>query len=332
MTRKTRRIIFYTLVALFFVIGYLIMLFAFGYKLDLKSWQLVKTAAVMIKSEPKGSQILINDHLSGQTSSFNGLFRKKYLSPGEYKLESSKQDFQSWKKTMSIKQDEVIKFYSILLPQNYEPKKIEPQYYTKPALNEITKYFINSKDGLIYEKTSETENKQISKVNIFETYKYAKVSSTGQKDFIYILANNKSNDFTNGDLLILNQDGTFMKIAEDIKDIAISPDNKKIALWNDNEINVFWLEDDYTGFAFYKKDTKETIIRLSQKIQKIYWHYQNQHLVFQTEGKISLIELDGRGGSRNIMKIIDGSENFEYLTDKNQIIFLKDKDYWLINL
>ncbi len=94
------------------------------------------------------------------------------------------------------------------------------------------------------------------------------------------------------------------RIAGDIADAVFSDDDKKLAWRNRNEMHVYYLKD----ILLQPKKTQgtvELITRFSKPISAMAWFaYDNEHILFTADGKLKLIELDGRD-KRNIYDITD---------------------------
>lgn len=86
----------------------------------------------------------------------------------------------------------------------------------------------------------------------------------------------------------------FNLVARNIIKASFSPDKKKLLYQNRNELYVKYLRD--ILIQPYKKiGDVDFITRFSQPIQNSEWFsYDNEHILFATEGKLKLVELDDR--------------------------------------
>ncbi len=126
MDKKTRQILFYTLVGVFFVAGYLTLLFAFGYTYDFKQNQFIKTGSVYL-SMNVSSSITIGGSTQKETGLLRNDFSKKYLLPGIYNVEVSKEGYQTWAKKVQIPAGLVSSFNNIILvPEDTTPITLFP--------------------------------------------------------------------------------------------------------------------------------------------------------------------------------------------------------------
>jgi hypothetical protein len=126
MTNIKRKILFYTLVCVFFAAGYLALLFAFGYTYDFEQKKFVETGSIYINANIS-SLVSIGGSKAKETSLLRSDYSKKYLLPGVYNVEVSKEDYRSWNKKIQIPAGLVASFNNIvLLPNNLEPVTIFP--------------------------------------------------------------------------------------------------------------------------------------------------------------------------------------------------------------
>lgn len=101
-----------------------------------------------------------------------------------------------------------------------------------------------------------------------------------------------------------NDQGIFQKIADNVSSALFSDDDKKLAWQNSKEIWVYYLKDTAIQPKKTKGDT-ELITRFSKPIGPLAWFsYDNEHILFVADGKLKLVELDGRD-KRNMYDITD---------------------------
>jgi len=126
MNKRRRQILFYTLVCIFCVAGYLALLFAFGYTYDFKQNKFVETGSIYVNANT-ASLVSIGGSKPKETSFLRSDYSKKYLLPGVYNVEVSKEDYQSWSKKVQVPAGLVASFNNIvLLPNGLEPITIFP--------------------------------------------------------------------------------------------------------------------------------------------------------------------------------------------------------------
>lgn len=144
MTKRTKRALFYSAVAVFLLLSYVVILYAQGYKYSFSEARFLRTGAISLKVNT-GAKIFLNDELEGETSFFNHSFSIDRLLPGVYKLNIQKDGHSSWYKTVTVEEGLVIDFpRAMLLPEEGEDeqklfeevdilfKKLEPIPTLKP--------------------------------------------------------------------------------------------------------------------------------------------------------------------------------------------------------
>lgn len=107
---RVRVILF--LLTTFFVLGagYLLILFARGHRFDTKTLTFRPEGLFVITSSPDGAKVLIDGKLESATNTQNN------LPPGTYEIVLEKDGYIPWKKTITIKAEEVTKIDAQLFP------------------------------------------------------------------------------------------------------------------------------------------------------------------------------------------------------------------------
>jgi len=85
---------------------------------------------------------------------------------------------------------------------------------------------------------------------------------------------------------------SFIKIFQPVKSFEFSLDKKKLVFYNDHEIWVLFLEKNYDE-PQKEKNEKVFINRFSEKVNNVFW-YTNHYLIFNTEDKVKIAEIDDR--------------------------------------
>jgi hypothetical protein len=119
VTQRTRRIIFYLLFGLFFLIGATVILYAEGWRFDFAAWRPEKVGAIFIRSFPKDARITLDGkpvaNQSGILSSgtlLSGLF------PRTYRLALLEDGYLSWEENVAVLPSLVTELkYAVLVPQ-----------------------------------------------------------------------------------------------------------------------------------------------------------------------------------------------------------------------
>lgn len=176
-------------------------------------------------------------------------------------------------------------------------------------------------DGSGFLFKSDFDQKIKEKINnvAFEIKKGADYQLEIFGDFIFL----RENDAL---YLFNSENSSFEKFFEPIKSLKISPDFEKMAYFNNHEIFVFFLKNSFDQ-PLKKAGEEVFLTRFSEKIGDLFW-YTNHYLIFNTDSKIKIVEIDDRDGI-NIYElpelISQGSKIFFNDTDKKVYLLSEGK-------
>ncbi len=344
MTRLTRRVIFYGLVAIFVLITPPIIFYAMGYSFDWGTKSLVQTGGFYLKSLPDNAAIIIDGKNKKTTPRLISR-----LAPKTYSVTVAKDGFSTWQKNLAIEAQMVVEARNIILfPENIISEKIsgnvtstisdwltssqdlfsrqQSQNLASSSAGWLNRgldiFYLDRANYILYRRDrSGFIKEQISREPLpKDTYKLS-VSSNNR----FLAQDNQKN------LYLLNMDsGIFEQIGNQVKDAFFSGDNKKILLRTTNELWILYLEDVLIQ-PYKKASEKELITRLSQNITQAIFYPDNEHVAFVVGDQIKITELDGRD-QRNTIDFItapspqiyfdQASSSFYYLT-RNELFRVK---------
>lgn len=112
-----RRLFFYFLVFLFFILSPLVIGYTAGYRYDFKQHKILKVGAIFTESDPKNANILLNGKKLKEITPA----RLYNISPGEYELEIYKENYFPWKKKIFVQSSEVNFINNIFLFKKSSP-------------------------------------------------------------------------------------------------------------------------------------------------------------------------------------------------------------------
>jgi hypothetical protein len=98
---KTRVVIFFTTIIVVFGLGYLLSLYARGYKLNTQTLRFSPSGLLVIKSNPEAAQLYINGEFKTATNTSIS------LAPGTYDVSVKKDGYSSWSKRLTIEKEVV---------------------------------------------------------------------------------------------------------------------------------------------------------------------------------------------------------------------------------
>ncbi|MCC6934299.1 MAG: hypothetical protein IT406_01205 [Candidatus Yanofskybacteria bacterium] len=114
MKKRTRRILFWFAVVVFFVATWVVIRYAQGYAYDWKSGQFVRTGAIAVTVNTSG-QLFVDDRLSGSTSFLGNRAGQDRLLPGSYTVRLVRDGYSTWRKEAVVQEGLLTDFPSILL-------------------------------------------------------------------------------------------------------------------------------------------------------------------------------------------------------------------------
>src|SRR3989339_748391 len=221
MSRKARRIVFYALVAVFFVAGPLVVFFSKGWRFDLEDFTLKKAGAIAVKTLPKDAKIYINNKEQKRKTGFLNETELFNLFPKNYSLKIAKEEFMPWENYIEVEEEKVAEEKNIILvPQKLEREKVAEgiEYFQTKGENVIIK---DLKGNLLKEEKNIGKGDFISASLNFERILIYDKAKKG-----FFLKNLKEGSSLNLGVLLNNlstREGR--KDATVIKKAKINPDN-----------------------------------------------------------------------------------------------------------
>lgn len=280
MTKKTKRWLFYSAVAVFLLLSYISIIYAQGYKYSFSENKFLRTGAISLKVNI-GAKVYLDDQFQGDTSFFNSAYSIDRLLPGKYKITIIRDDYSSWQTTATVEEGLVADFPHILiLPEEGEEEQ--------KLFNEIDELF--KKAVPISLLSNKPTPKTSPKTSISP-------AATQNIEPFFI-------DKTDNKLFENNKDAEPIEIAQNVKGFRLSENKNKLAWWTANELWILWLNDQNYQ-PFHKAGNMELITRFSIQIQNAIWFRGEDHLVLELErfdlknrpySIYQVIEIDKRGG------------------------------------
>ncbi|MDP3052802.1 MAG: hypothetical protein Q8N22_02520 [bacterium] len=307
MTKKTRKLILYCLVLGFFLAAGGFLFYSFGWSLNPTAndfFTFKKTGAVFLKIWPADAQIKINGKsYSPKRDMFGngGSELIKGLLPGNYQIEILKENFGSWKKSLTVEAGLISGASKIFL----FPKKIPTETVSRP---EAEKFWL-------------TENKKEEIKKIFNSLKQKQLKMPGEVPVTQIISypfnTSKSIITTQKAVYILDRQNFSLEILtlNPVKALVIS--NSEIAFfdWQDN-LQIYNLDS--------RKITEKIPFKLLNETEKIAFSKSN----------IRIALLDNKGNlfvynrtQKELKQIIDadkeeGIKDFKFSPDSKKIAAL----------
>ena len=362
MHRRTRRIIFYSLVLAFTFAGPLLVAYSFGYTFNLSTVSFEPAGGIFIKSATPRLAVFLDGVFVQETGLITGSTILSDLRPGPHLVRLEKIGFRPWSKTVMVEPTEVTELRSVMLIP-YEiaaatstPIEFEAARATTTSPEVLT---LDPKGNLIAGRGS-AARKIAENVHSFasigdavlfvarsgflgrftpSTREFATLGRPGffldKKPLRFIPGGEFAAVIdSSGGLFIYNEtDGTIEPVASGVKDVSFDSTQEKLLMFKERTVEILRLRDNPRQ-PFQQKGMIETIVAESQLIRGAQWFYAtNAHIVWRTGEGTFIAEIDGRGG-RNTAEIVSGPTD-EILTSPslpNAIFYKKGKAVYKIEL
>jgi hypothetical protein len=161
MEKLRRRIFFWTLVALFFVVAPTIIMNARGYRFDFHRGVFVHSGSIMLKTNPQDFDVYVNGELetSKQINRVNNSYTLTGFIPGNYAVAVNAEGFQTWSKKTELHSGLASEFWNVLLVRkDYARTAFETQ--------RLDNFFISPKDENIAIAKNTSEGMEVQILNI----------------------------------------------------------------------------------------------------------------------------------------------------------------------
>lgn len=123
MTKRAKKLLFYSAVVVFLFLSYTAILYARGYKYSFDDQKFVRTGAINLDVNT-GANIYFDDEFAGTTSFLGNSFSRGGLLPGQYAVRITKDGYTTWQKKISVQEGFLIDFPKIMiLPETEEERE-----------------------------------------------------------------------------------------------------------------------------------------------------------------------------------------------------------------
>lgn len=98
MEQRIRKVLFYFSIILFFILLPSVLLYSFGYKLDINRFRFIKTGLIYLKTIPDGARVYLNERRLKETTPAT----IAELLPGRYRLLVELNSYYPWQQVVSV--------------------------------------------------------------------------------------------------------------------------------------------------------------------------------------------------------------------------------------
>ncbi len=362
ISRKTRRLFFYTLILVFFLLAPLLVALSYGYRLDLGTGEVEQRGGIFVKSRTPSLSIFLNGDFVKETSFISGGALLPEITPGSYLLRIEKEGFSPWSKTAQVKPSLVTELrYVMLIPrpltatstakadlalldnQNNPAKNFsldqKNNLIQKTAGNKILAanvhsfgvvedaiFFIDKNGFLGRLQLADGAVETLARPGFFLQENSKAKFSRSPSGYLAVLDDGEG-------LYVFNPAGTLVLLEKGIKNVSFDKQGDKMLMVKEAAVDVFWLRPN-SYQPFQPAETRETVLTSQDRILDARWFYgDNYHLVIQTSAEVLFTELDGRGG-RNIAGLVaERTDKIATSADQpNRIFYQKGKNWYTLEL
>lgn len=165
----SKRIFFWTLFVLFWLISAIVIGYTFGYRFSFQKGIFIYGGSLTLKTIPKTVDVYLDGKLMppNMLSIINKSYHINGITPGEHFLELRASGYQSWSKKISVHSGISTEFWNIILAQdsyvreNYKNEKAE-KLFISPYKNIAA--FTQQTENDFFVKVLDTETKEILEV------------------------------------------------------------------------------------------------------------------------------------------------------------------------
>jgi hypothetical protein len=298
MTLRTRRKIFYTLVALFFVLGTGVVLYAQGWRLDFSTWHFEKIGGVYVRTYPSDATIYLNGTFVPDGAGFlsPGTLISDLL-PRTYTISLRADGYDAWQENASVEPAQVVQFkYAVLVPSgatSTPSSTWRALLAAEPTSTTVDPFDAAQKIAVVSNATS---SNNISIYNIAQGTTTASMTVPGKNlevkwitpSLVGILQND-------GELYLYNTNtaaaaaGTGngsqapRTLADDVKDFAASADGSMVAALEGDSLEIFSLTDSSIYYRFNIPDVTAA--------SRVIWYKDDNHLFIVYPDSVSFLDL-----------------------------------------
>jgi len=300
-----------------------VVLYARGYRLDLRQKTLTTTGVIWVKSNPDGAKIFLEDEFVGVTNT-----ALSSLEPGTHRIRIEKEGLQSWEGDVKVEEGLVTDIGAILPPISSSLKAITQNgvrlvtpapsgtktvFFSGDSLYIISLSspflgFLPTKPQLVAEEASGFPFSKVTGL-VFSPNEDQILAVAGKKGMLYPIGPGASQTVSSPSALIADwQEEAGGQRAETVKTLEVSEELKDLALSKGNA----WSPDE-RKFLYEKVNGGKREIWLANFADplpvgeslnaklwetedpnlKIFWLANSHHFILLEEGTVSLLDLDG---------------------------------------
>ena len=308
MDLKTRRIIFWAMLAVFFIMAPILVLYSAGWRINFDTFRVTKTGAIQLNIADKDAKVKIDNKLKKSRLIDN-------LVPRTYHVQVSKEKYQTWKKDLLVAPSQVTETKNVVLtPEIVLAKNLKSE--VKDFAVSGNQFIWQEQSGSFFLTNVADLDSALNLDLLFQNLKEKQLDLPGRVPIIQIIPQKNTNHFkikTAKAAYFLDIKKMKLELTDEIEPplppSLYSPDENKIATPTDEGV-VIITNDQSIKFT----------INNDRLIKGISWYKDSDHLFVQYPDQLYFLELDDRS-PLNFHLIAEGVKKYAY-DPKNDRLYL----------
>ncbi len=262
------------------------ILLARGYRFDSVNARLIKTGTLVIRSEPRGAKILLNEKSINSTTPII----KRFILPGEYRIELQKKNYHPWKKRINVHESQVTEIFPssnkailfLTTPQTMTVSTTTTEISTPTSTSTNGSYYISTPSNHLKIKSSLIEDPMVLP-EALPLFSKSEIIATPTRQLFLLLDQN-----------LYQVKENLQLIQNAISYVAWNPEMPGLIYGNDHEI---WIFNENQQKSFL-------VTRSFNTLGPAQYNPKSGNIFVAEENKILAIELDSFG-EPNIYTLVE---------------------------
>ncbi len=287
MTLKSRAFLIFGGILVFAILGPAAILLARGYSFDLATGRIVRTGVLVVKTEPRGAKVSLNGTALKPLTPLT----KRFLRPGEYRVEIQKDGFRPWQKRVVVSEERVTAlpagelgkislFLSSEAPQIVATTTLDvldQSLFAEPESSQNPEYLLDPQSGKLLRKNPGSKQPD-AVLEGLPKFSKSQIIATPANELFLLL---------DDDLYHVME--TLEKISSEVAYARTNPDLPGLIYGNSHEVWLYLSEE----------QTSELVTRSSLSLGRAQFNNKTGYVFVAEEKQIKAIEFD-RSGQPNI--------------------------------
>jgi hypothetical protein len=300
LTLRTRRKIFYTLVALFILVGGSAVFYAQGWRLDFATWHFEKIGGIYVRAYPENASIYLDGQpIQNQSGFLSPGTVISDLLPRTYSILLKAAGYDDWQENATVEPSLITQYkYAVLVPADAVPASSSA--VAAATADQAAANTASTTDPY------DTDLKIIFTKNRIETFDEMQATTTASTT---ITGKNISLTWASGAVAVVLQNdgqlylydanaGTLQKLADTVEQYAVTDDGSMIAALENASLEIFSRTDAAAYYRFNLPDIADAT--------NVVWYRDRTHLFIVYPAYVAFLDL-ADSGLTNFTVVAHGS-------------------------